>query len=201
MCEDLVLTSSVLSKLHHVRLGEGERCSVCWKRTRMSREDVVDCVRMFQFPQREFHPEDWDRPRALAESIIASNSECLVNYFPVRTGDHSPQMTESDYNQDIELDVVVNQRNMAEIYINRLASNYRALRLYQATLRVFLLPEDPRLRYLDMLGPVCAARERRPQALQEELVATEAAARHRLRQEVKHSRVLGSIRILSHKDE
>jgi hypothetical protein len=71
---------------------------------------------------------------------------------------------------------------MAHIYIEELASNYHALRLYQATLRVLLLPEDPRLGYLDMLGPLCDAKEGRSQALQEELVATEAAARHHLRQ-------------------
>jgi len=108
-------------------------------------------------------------------------------------------MTEDDYHQIID-PAVIYQKYMMEVYMDKSVSNYRTLRLYQATLRVLLLPGDPRLQYFDLLGPLCAAKESRPQALQEELVATEAAARHRLRQDLKHSRVLQSIRILSHKD-
>jgi hypothetical protein len=166
MYEDTLLASSVISKLHHVRLEEGERCRVCWvKKSRFYRDRVTNLL-----CTHDSGPEDNVRMREMVASALASNAECLVYYFPLSTND--------EYNEWVN-PVAKEHFSMMHSHMDLSFSNYRSLRLYLANLRAKLSLDDPRLQYFSELEHTCKASGRDADGFPQLLLDVERSARER----------------------
>lgn len=166
MYEDTLLASSVISKLHHIRLEEGERCRICWvKKSRFQRDRVTNLLRT-----RDCPPEDNGRMREMIASALASNAECLVYHFPLSTND--------EYNEWVK-PVAIEHIFMMRSHMDLSISNYRSLRLYLANLRAKLSLDDPRLQYFSELEHWCKTLGRDTDDFPKLLLDVERSARQR----------------------
>jgi hypothetical protein len=166
MYEDVLLASSVISKLHHVQLKEGERCNICWvKKSRTQRDRVTNLLRT-----RDPAPEDIGRMKEMVASAFASNAECLVYHFPLSTNDEYKELVN---------EVAVEHIHMMLSHIDPYISNYQSLRLYLANLRARLSLDDPRLQYFNKLEHLCKTSGRNPDDFSKLLLDVETSARQR----------------------
>jgi hypothetical protein len=161
MYEDVLLASSVISKLHHVQLEDGERCRVCWvKETETQRDQVTELLRT-----RDPAPEDIGRMREMVAS-----AECLVYHFPLSTNDEYKELVNA---------VAVEHIHMMLSHIDPYISNYQSLRLYLANLKARLSLDDPRLQYFNKLEHLCKTSGRNPDDFSKLLLDVETSARQR----------------------
>ncbi|KAG8859824.1 hypothetical protein FRB91_006482 [Serendipita sp. 411] len=138
--EDLVLSSSVIVKLHHVRLKAGESCRYCWNQLDLiSRETLCEILRRHRFQidpdQRRDEGREWD----LATSLLASDFDCLVNYMNTDT--------EKKYIDLVQSRTTARNSLSQSLCTNPSHFHFEQLRLHLALLRGTLKGNDPRLAF------------------------------------------------------
>ncbi|KAG8832760.1 hypothetical protein FRC17_000723 [Serendipita sp. 399] len=171
--EDLVLSSSVIAKLHHVCLRDGESCKHCWdQRKVISRENLCDLVRMHTFKSDPEQRRNDDKEIDLATAVLASDYDCLVNYMYITTTKeyHDLVGSRSDCRKFL----------MQGLCIDLTKFHFRRLRLHLALLRGALKEDDPRLVFFENLDSV-SQKGRDPPGFLERLGKVEANERERLR--------------------
>ncbi|KAG8850871.1 hypothetical protein FRB91_008731 [Serendipita sp. 411] len=174
--EDIVLSSSVIAKLRHVTLKEGEQCSNCWGRIKPSRQTLCDQLRLHSFIQ---DPDpDLDRSllkkRNLISAIIISDYDCLINYC---------HFTSTQEYEDVVDYHSVNRCSLIESAVDPDTCNYESLRLIQAKLRGQLENDDPRLSFFKRVDAwIKQGRSRDPNEFIDKLDQVESQSRQQSRQ-------------------
>lgn len=186
--EDMVLAYSTMSKLHHVRLKEGEVCTRCWTTgSLLSRDTLVEMLRTHEFTEDPNLSHGKQRGTQLVSSMLASNADCLVNYCPLSSHEAYLQIIGPS---------VLNQASMLRVFMDPGETNYRTLRLYLIVLKAKLSPVDPRVEFFTSLENACKENGQDSGEFKEILFNTEANTRRHV--PTGNQRTLRAIRVVEH---
>lgn len=186
--EDMVVAYSAMSKLHHVRLKEGEVCTRCWTTGLFtSRDALVEMLRTHAFTEDANLSHGEHRGTQLVSSMLASNADCLVNYCPLSSHEAYLQVIRRSMS---------NQVSLMRAYMDPGQTNYRALRLYLIVLKAKLPPEDPRVEFFTSMEDACKKDGHDSEEFKETLFKTDANTQRHIPTE--DQRTLRAIRIVEH---